>query len=70
MEDNGWIRRTGDSTHPRARRSFRITPAGRKLLAQLQDDVRELYAEIVLGKEPGSARRSRRAAARKKGRRS
>ena len=64
MEESGWIRRTGDAGHPRARRCFRITPAGRKLLAQLRDDVRELHAEIVLGKDPGSTRKARRGATR------
>lgn len=52
MEANGWLRRTGESTHARARQTFRITPEGRRLLAVLRRDVGELYREIVLQREP------------------
>jgi len=52
MERNGWLRRTGRAAHVRARRTFRITSAGRRLLAVLRDEVTELYEEIVLGMEP------------------
>ncbi|MCC6526458.1 MAG: helix-turn-helix transcriptional regulator, partial [Polyangiaceae bacterium] len=27
MEQNGWLRRAGAAAHPRARQTFRITPA-------------------------------------------
>ena len=55
MEKLGWLRRTGVPSHPRGRQTFRITPAGRKLLASLQEDVRELYREVVLGRESAKA---------------
>ena len=52
MEANGWLRRIGQGAHARARQTFRITPAGRRLLETLRTDVAELYREIVLGREP------------------
>ena len=52
MEANGWIRRSGRPANDRARRVYRITVAGRRLLKSLKRDVRELYEEIVLGREP------------------
>lgn len=55
MEKNGWLARTGEAPHARARQSFRITPKGRKLLVALRREVSELHAEIVLG-----ARRAKR----------
>lgn len=65
MENNGWIRRTGEAPHARARQTFRITPEGRRLLEGLRREVTELYEEVVLGRElghaeldsPGAARR-------------
>ena len=48
MERNGWLERTGEAPHPRARQSFRITPAGRRLLEQLRREVTELHREVVL----------------------
>ena len=50
MERNGWLRRTGEAAHARARQTFRITPEGRRLLAALQREVTELHREIVLGR--------------------
>jgi DNA-binding PadR family transcriptional regulator len=52
MEANGWLRRTGKAPHVRARQTFRITPDGRRLLEGLRHDVRELYEELVLEREP------------------
>jgi len=52
MEKNGWLARTGDAAHDRARKTFRITPVGRRLLRSLRRDLTELYEELVLGKEP------------------
>lgn len=56
MEANGWLERTGDAPHARARQTFRITPEGRRLLENLRREVTELHAEIVLGREPGQRR--------------
>lgn len=48
MERNGWLRRTGRAPHARARQTFRITPAGKRLLKELRREVAELYEEVVL----------------------
>ena len=68
METNGWLR----SSSPRgskARRSYRITASGRKVLDELRHEIVELHLEVVRGKEPQPAQRA--GAARKaRGRRS
>jgi len=49
MERLGWLRgRTAPGGGRRARRDYRLTPAGRQVLAQLRDQTRELYEEIIL----------------------
>ncbi|MFN7698853.1 MAG: PadR family transcriptional regulator [Deltaproteobacteria bacterium] len=48
MEHNGWLRRTGSAAHARARQTFRITSAGKRLLKDLRREVAELYREVVL----------------------
>lgn len=58
MERNGWLRRTGQAPHARARQTFRITPAGRRLLKELRREVAELYEEVVL--EPNEPRKGAR----------
>jgi PadR family transcriptional regulator, regulatory protein PadR len=52
MEANGWLKRTRDAPHARARQTFRITAEGRRLLDVLRREVTELYDEVVRGKEP------------------
>jgi DNA-binding PadR family transcriptional regulator len=52
MEKNGWLASTGDVPHARARRTYRITSEGRRLLAVLRREVSELHEELVLGHEP------------------
>ena len=52
MEKNGWLARTGEALHARARQTLRITPRGRRLLEQLRREVTELYEEVVLEHEP------------------
>jgi DNA-binding PadR family transcriptional regulator len=52
MEKNGWLARTGDAPHARARQTFRITSEGRRVLKMLRREVSELYEELVLGREP------------------
>ena len=59
MERNGWLRRTGNAPHRRARQTFRITPRGRRLLQGLRREVRELHDEVVRGREPRATRRKR-----------
>jgi DNA-binding PadR family transcriptional regulator len=61
MQRNGWIR----SKAPRranARKEYRITAAGRRVLAELRLDVDEVHRELVLGLEPAHAK-TRRASA-------
>ncbi len=52
LERLGWLVRAGDERHARDRRTFRITPSGRRLLKRLRHDITELYEEVVLGREP------------------
>jgi PadR family transcriptional regulator, regulatory protein PadR len=47
MERNGWLRSDGDRPS-KARRNYRITPAGRRILARLREQVTELHREVVL----------------------
>jgi DNA-binding PadR family transcriptional regulator len=51
MEKNGWLRSRGERTG-KERKDYRITPAGRRLLRGLREEVVELHREIVLGREP------------------
>lgn len=51
LEANGWLR-SRSSGSGKARKSYRITPAGRRLLARLRTDIDELHREVVRGKEP------------------
>ncbi len=53
MERNGWLRRSGSAPHARARQTFRITGAGKRLLKELRREVTELYEEVVLDAEKG-----------------
>jgi DNA-binding PadR family transcriptional regulator len=59
MEANGWLR--SQSGGPgNARRNFRATPKGARVLEQLRVEVTELYDEVVRGKEPVRAPTQRR----------
>jgi DNA-binding PadR family transcriptional regulator len=51
MERNGWLR-SNPRKRSNARRNYRITAAGRRVLARLRTDVDELHRELVLGIEP------------------
>ena len=54
MEENGWLRSdgaNGDRT-AKARRNYRATAEGRRILALLRREIVELHDEVVLGKEP------------------
>jgi len=55
MERNGWLRSKA-TQRANARKDYRITAAGRRILAQLRSDVDELHREIVLGIEPDRER--------------
>lgn len=58
MEANGWLKRRSSGGGPKGRHTYRITPAGRRVLGMLRDEVEELYAEVVL--EARAAARKRR----------
>lgn len=60
MERNGWLRSKAPE-QPNARKDYRITARGRRILGQLRTDVDELHREIVLGIEPIEPGRGRRA---------
>lgn len=51
LEANGWLS-VQEGRRTKARRAYRITPAGRRLLRKLRAEVTELYRELVLGEEP------------------
>jgi DNA-binding PadR family transcriptional regulator len=66
MERNGWLRSTSPR-HANARKNYRITAGGRRILRKLRADVVELHRELVLGieskhEEEGRARSARRGA--------
>jgi DNA-binding PadR family transcriptional regulator len=54
METNGWLRSQSDGPG-NARRNYRATQKGRRVLAQLQIEITELYDEVVRGRSPLSA---------------
>jgi DNA-binding PadR family transcriptional regulator len=52
MEERGWLRCERDPRGgPRARKDYSLTPEGRSVLAQLREQVEELYREVVLGED-------------------
>lgn len=46
MEKRGWLRSEACGSS-KARRNYRITPRGRRILAALRRDLEELHAEVV-----------------------
>lgn len=58
MERNGWLR-SEQAGHARSRRTFRITPAGQRVLAEIRAHVAELHEEVVR-QAPAASRGSRR----------
>lgn len=57
MERNGWLRSKAPK-RANARKDYRITAEGRRLLAQLRGEVDELHRELVLGIEPARGSRA------------
>jgi len=52
MERLGWLRGKADPRGGRrARRDYRLTREGRKVLAQIKEQIVELHEEVVLGRE-------------------
>jgi len=49
MERLGWLKSKSDAGKgKRSRRDYRLTPAGRKILAILREQVEELHHEVVV----------------------
>lgn len=59
MEASGWLKRARRDGAAKGRRTYRITPAGRRVLATLRDEIEELYAEVVLEARAAARKRSR-----------
>jgi DNA-binding PadR family transcriptional regulator len=59
MQRLGWLRGRAVGRGPRARKDYRLTPAGRKVLDVVRDSVRELHDELVEGAAPNRAKRIR-----------
>jgi DNA-binding PadR family transcriptional regulator len=52
MERLGWLKGKADPDGgKRARKDYRLTAQGRKVLAVLREQIKELYAEVVLEAE-------------------
>lgn len=48
MERNGWLAASmRKRSHPRARREYKLTGEGRRILAVLRRQVREMHEEVV-----------------------
>ena len=47
MEERGYLKSTKEKVAGRIRRTYRATPAGRGLLVELRDRVRELFREVL-----------------------
>jgi len=58
MERNGWLS-SEQASSAKGRKNYRITAAGRRLLARLRLEVEELYREVVLGHQQGEPARRR-----------
>jgi PadR family transcriptional regulator PadR len=53
MRRLGWLQCKSDPTGGRrARKDYRLTPAGRKVLRLVQSQIAELHQEVVLGLDP------------------
>ena len=54
MERLGWLKsKTDRRGGPRARKDYRLTPQGHKVLEHIRTHIRELYDEVVKGAEKG-----------------
>ena len=48
MERLGWLKGQADpSGGPRARKNYRLTPQGKKILAMIREQIQELYEEVI-----------------------
>lgn len=60
MEANGWLRRSNPERGPKARRTYRITPEGKRVLRTVRDEIEELYREVVMDARAAARKRTRR----------
>ena len=56
MERVGWLRCAVSGGGPRARRNYRLTAEGKKVLAMIREQIKELYEEVVV--EPAKRKSS------------
>jgi PadR family transcriptional regulator, regulatory protein PadR len=60
MERLGWLKSKSDRrAGPRARRDYRLTVEGKKVLAHVREQIEELYEEVVEGKAKGKSSTAR-----------
>ena len=59
LERQGYLRRDGQVVDGKLRKYYRITPAGQRILARAQTQLRELVGEVLPGATPMGLRRLR-----------
>lgn len=47
MHQRGWLKCSGGGRGPRARKEYRLTAKGRRVLALVRAQLKELYGEVV-----------------------
>lgn len=53
MEEYGWLKRDATKVHPHARRNYRLTPAGARVLKTVRIQLAELHDELCKTHPPG-----------------
>jgi DNA-binding PadR family transcriptional regulator len=56
LERQGYLRQDGQVVNGKVRKYYRITPAGQRILARAQDQLRELVGEVLPGPTPRGKR--------------
>jgi len=60
LERLGWLKgKTDPKAGQRARKDYRLTSLGRKILAMLREQIKEMHEEVVLGRHEGHGSRNR-----------
>ena len=52
MESLGWLKSKANPRRGRARKDYRLTAQGRRVLSLIREQITELYDEVVRGAEP------------------
>ena len=52
MERLGWLKSKANPRRGRARKDYRLTAQGRRVLSLIREQITELYDEVVRGAEP------------------